>query len=137
MGTLNLELSGTKLEMEIKDYEKHEWCSCTFHVHSDFISYDLVDDETLEAADIDYLMKQLKKLLAGELTEQEEISFTEPFLEFILWPSSEDYEASVDWKFILWEDPNQVFTGNYFSLQLGEDDIRKLVGYLEEVMKGV
>ena len=137
MGTFNLELSGTKLEMEIKDYEKHDWCSCTFHVHSDFISYDLVDDETLEASDIDYLVKQLKKLLAGELTEQEEISFTEPFLEFTLWPATKDYEASVDWKFILWENPHQVFTGNYFSLQLDEDDIRKLVGYLEEVMKGV
>ena len=137
MGTLNLELSGTKLEMEIKDYEKHDWVSCTFHVHSDFISYDLVDDETLEAADIDYLVKQLKKLLAGELREREEISFTEPFLEFTLWPGTKDYEPSVDWKFILWEDPNQVFTGNYFSLQLGDDDIRKLVGYLEEVMKSV
>lgn len=135
MGALNLDLSGTKLEMEIKDYEKHEWCTCTFRVQSDFISYDLVDDETLEAADIDYLANNLKKLLTGELTEHEEISFTEPFIEFDLWPGTKEYEATADWKFILWEGPHQVFTGNYFSLQLDENDIRKLIEYLETVIK--
>ena len=55
MRIFQLNLDGTKLEMEIKDYDKHDWCTCTFHVHSDFISYDLVDDESLEAVDIDYL----------------------------------------------------------------------------------
>ena len=133
MRIFQLNLDGTKLEMEIKDYDKHDWCTCTFHVHSDFISYDLVDDESLEAVDIDYLIKKFRQLLDGGLTEREEISFTEPFFEFVLWPETKDCKASADWKFILWENPDQVFTGNYFSLMLDENDIREMLEYLEEI----
>lgn len=129
MDQLRLDLDGTIVDLEIKSNNRDEWCLCTFRVHSDFVSYELVDDESLDFSDIKYMIKMFNKLLEGEITGIEEMSFTEPFIEFTLYPKTERIDISADWKFILWTE-NQVFTNNYISLDMDRDDIVALTEYL-------
>lgn len=66
----------------------------------------------------------------------EELEFTEPFVEFQLYPATEDCDVSADWRFCLWYDEEtrkQVFTNNYLILDMDRDDIEMLVKYLESL----
>ena len=133
---LELNLDGTLVTLQIEDYKKRDWCNCTMRVHSDFISYDLCDDETFESDEIDIMITWFKKLLSGEIEEIEELEFTEPFVEFQLYPATEDCDVSADWSFCLWYDEEtrkQVFTNNYLILDMDRDDIEMLVKYLESL----
>lgn len=77
-----------------------------------------------------------KRLLSGEIKEIKELEFTEPFVEFRLYPATEDCDVSADWRFYLWYDEEarkQVFTNNYLVLDMDKDDIELFIKYLESL----
>ena len=79
-------------------------------------------------------MSDLRSYYLVRLRKQ--LEFTEPFVEFRLYPATEDCDVSADWRFCLWyneETRKQVFTNNYLVLDMDRDDIEKLVKYLESL----
>lgn len=156
--TLNLNIDGMEIYLNIKGYQKTNsencddtWCSVDFEFKfTGCIDYSMNDAEILLACEVEGLESILTELLEDKLQqEKNEYSFIEPDFEFRLYPkhkiTDEDpdviyikpghelMDVSADWIINLWHEG--ALTANSFSVAMDREDITQLRDYLRSILE--
>lgn len=109
------------------------WCEVSLRTENDYFKYRTVNNELLLESDIEYLIKQLYKLLNGQIKEDEYIDFIEPDLEFILHPAKLSYEEeTIDIRINLFQ--NGVLSADFYNLCLDREELEQLLIYFNKIM---
>lgn len=145
-----IDLSGVRVMFRVTGYratDKNDWdsawCSCDFSFSfGNCLDYHRENCEVLLASEIDELEREFSKLLAGELSNPEDIVCVEPDFVFKLYPQRDlkDYsqcgcpvqDIYLEWRIYFWDGD---ITENYFSLTFGREDIERFRDYLSSVIK--
>ena len=150
---LELEVDGIKVKFEIRGYLltnrsnwEREWCQIDYSFSfGESLNYHKENYESLLSCEIDYLVEQLANLLNNKLTEEIEISFLEPDLEFVLFPSFdirnnpnviyvqpgfEMSDITLEWRIYF---NAQGATSNFLTITLDRNEINCLLEYLKSV----
>lgn len=102
----------------------NDWCKVDIIVkYKDIINYELLNDESLESYEIDMIIRELENLKNGNTTKEKYLTFTEPIIEFKLYPAIDGSDESGE--FILLIDNMSL---NFF---LDKEELEKLLLYLE------
>lgn len=121
-----------------KDREAKDdrWCKVTLRIENEYIHYKIDNKEVLIEYEIENLIRELYKLLNGELEEDSKMEFCEPDLEFILSPSNAvPSNVLVDMRINFFEDG--VLSANFYNLCLARDQIELILIYLNNVIPTV
>lgn len=126
------ELSISREHKDAKDsYDK--WCQISLRIENGYFKYKKVNDEILLECEIEDLIREFYKMLTGDLQQDKYISFLEPDLEFILYPTIQANEkVIVDLRINLFQDG--ALSADYYNLCLGEEEIEQLLIYLNKII---
>lgn len=128
----DFELNINRVHRKAKDPDD-KWCEVSLKIENEYFKYKTINDEILLEYEIEYLIKELDKMLNRDLKQNEHIDFIEPDLEFTLCPSRQDYEEStVDIRINLFQDG--ALSADYYNLCLGEGEIKQLLIYLNKII---
>ena len=120
-----------------KDDKWDNWCKCDMRVKvGDYLDYSVLDDEFLMSCEVLSLLRELEKLLGGEITRNKSIGFIEPDLTFEMYPRSMIGRDEIDvWVELLIalrrSDTN--YNGAVLTLPLERGNIESLLEYLKGV----
>lgn len=152
---LKLNLSGITAELSITGYvpDSADWCKSDFVFRSeDWLNYHGENRELFTAFDLEYLVRHLWELVRGEMQEVTSYWCFEPDFTFVMMPArevqsqpgliilNEDksvgsrfYDICMEWRVGFWY-RGHGFSGNYLSLDMGAQEVRYFLAYLELVM---
>lgn len=137
MDTLTLQAYGINIYIKIDGYgDKYDWCSCKLKVDGAFISYWAENDEMIQSCEIDWIAKQLKKLIAGKMKKQKSFDILENYMSFCLHPATQTDDISVDLIFNFWYDCKEslhAYSNSRMILDLDRYNIECLLKYLKAV----
>ncbi|MDO4775178.1 MAG: hypothetical protein Q4A10_05120 [Aerococcaceae bacterium] len=124
------------------------WCRVDFSLEvCQQLKYQLFNDESLKAAEVELLANQVEKLLNGELTKVQEMECIEPYFQFKFLPNlasinnsgstgiQSDYQIvdnCMEWKTFFWNDGAP--TNNYIAMTFYLDELVFLLNYLRLIM---
>ena len=112
----DFELNINRAHRKAKDPDD-KWCEVSLKIENEYFKYKTINDEILLEYEIEYLIKELDKMLNRDLKQNEHIDFIEPDLEFTLCPARQDYEEStVDIRINLFQDG--ALSADYYNLFL-------------------
>lgn len=123
----------------IGDDQFDSWCKVDLKIKCrDYMDYKVLNDEMLESADVEKLAWELARLLNGDISEETLICFTEPDLNFTLYPKqfTGNFEADISAELMISlrrSDTN--YNGLMLTIPMDRDDIIALLLYLKEVME--
>lgn len=122
----------------IGDDQFDSWCKVDLKLKCcDYIDYKVLNDEMLESADVEELAWQLERLLNGGISEETLICFTEPDLNFTLYPKqfTGNFKTDISAELMISlrrSDTN--YNGLMLTIPMDRDDIKALLNYLKEVI---
>lgn len=146
---LKLDLEDIDFRFRISRYEGKPWCKVDLKLKAQkWLNYNMVHREVLEYDDVERICDRIEGLLNNKFDKPKGISFAEPDLEFILYPSF-DIRNNPDVLYIkpgsntildvtmelivsFW-DEDGALTANQLKLVFDREDIEKLHCYLKYV----
>lgn len=142
------ENNGTYFEFTINEYDKLKvWCEVTLKVENKYFNY-YNKDEILERNDVNKILDSINRLLNRKMIKPEVLHFTEPDLSFAFYPPRLQREVgqwipieNIDSLTELYTDMiidlclNEAFCGQYYIVELYEDELIEMREYLIEVTK--
>lgn len=151
---LRLNLCDVEVQLKINDWHRSEtnedwddnWCDVELSLNSNYINYD-PSGEILMSAEVMHLKKILAKLLDGTLTEDCEVGFAEPDMEFQLRVAKRLYDipgkvtyrngyvdVDIDADFVIHFWCADGLGANIFSMNMDRTEINALHTYLKYVI---
>lgn len=153
---LNLNLDGIDLHLQITGYKKSDpkkwddqWCGVDITLESSNRLNYHISSSILESCEVEEIRDTIADLLQDKITTEQEMTFTEPELTFILHPKRdlrmdtkyiyiapghEIVDIDADLHIYFW---NGGLTANYLSLCFDRTDLEKLLVYLELITKKI
>ena len=122
----------------IKNDLYDNWCKVDLKIKCrDYMDYKILNDEMLESKDVERLAMELERLLNGAISEETLICFTEPDLNFTLYPKqvTGNFEDDISAELMISlrrSDTN--YNGLVLTVPMERDDIKGLLFYLKEVI---
>lgn len=140
--------NGTDFEFTINEYDNIEhWCDVTVMVNNEFINY-YQKGELLETHDVQKILDAITRLLNRKMINREVLHFVEPDISFAFYPPRLQREVShwipidnIDSLTELYAEMiielylDDGYGGQYYVVELYEDELIALRDYLSEVIK--
>lgn len=149
---IRMNLDDTYFEFGVFNYVKgkdndNSWTDIRLRVNNSNFKYFVVS-ELMTFAEIEKMLKAMKKILKDELEEKEEIGFYEPDLEFILYPKINLLDTG---KYTYIKEGNEIqdiymeliinlknrsgiYTGQKYVMIFNREEIEKITKYLEGII---
>ncbi|MCM1546343.1 MAG: hypothetical protein NC033_04830 [Clostridiales bacterium] len=127
-----LHIDDTDFEFTIVQYEKdleYRWSKIKIGIHNYYMNFERVQDYW-EKWEVDFLIQELHKFLDGDMTENEEVSGTEPDISFKFYPSNGEFGGYLDFSFNF-QTESGAYSDEIWTISLYPQEARQLLAELE------